>query len=682
MISAALLLCLQTSPVFDVREPAVIGEVMARKLSERFGVKIVTDETLAEVPLIFNVKEVTFEQFREMTGPALSATWKPTNDGWLLTRTKEQTDAEAARTKARRLTAVKKSLSERNVQPVPTQAKLEELAQSIKLAYDEDMIDIAFDNNIVTGELALQSVWDSLGANALANLTIGTRTTYSSDGFAGTKKLSALQSTVKLVNAEYDRTVKEFKRSGAWQRLESTADSFTPDELLSYLGVAKVDRVFVDVAVYFDYIELTLAAYNEKGEETLSHYDSLEPFASEYSEVVGRVSNRPLRFSAESVAVKKALYSMFDGGEEGAQMLAAFMDFVSKFPEKDLLSLDVSDALFALSDALDLPLAGRLSDDLLEELGLLYSEGDDDEPAMLVSVLAWLDQYLTLGVSATDVLTVAPEKPFEFQLTCPRAAMGEYVRANKGNTSLDYSRFPQLFRVPRTVGGTTLSELALVVHGDAEAYWASLPYVVVAWESLSGAQKLQASSAQGLNIAVGSMAPLFRHQLLEDAVSVGRWSNLAQGHVESESVVSPMQDHIMSNIGPGSFDRLAANVRTSQRQLVYMKHDEDEPAELIKPSDLAEWIDYWEEDGKGNGMAGLQKARFSVAPGLAVEIKVMTPTGPIEANETLELNRPKSFTLRFDQLPAQWRNEFQEEMRNRIGGQRLSGTEVVRRSIG
>ncbi len=684
MLAATFLSCLVQSPAkVDVRQRAAVGEVMVRRLGEQFGVKITTDQSLADVPLVFSVKNVTFEEFRALSGPALDASWKETDDGWLLFRTSEQTRGEDARFVEQRKQHLRKEMSQLAPRPPMDSRALEELALKVKVAFDDDVIDLMFDNDVLDGTQALLECWSSLGPDYLASLPVGRRVTYSSDGVGGTRRLDALQSTIKRMSDEFARVEKEFRRVGAWDRLSSPGMGYTAEEFLRYIGVGKAERAVLQVATYIDYVELTLTGLDKDGNEVVSHYDTIECYDSESSPLLRGIKDQTLTFSKESMQVKASLMSLFVE-ESTEQSSAPFLDFLAAFPEKDLFSLDVTDALFAFADSQGVPVAARLSDDMSEELGLLFLEqdGEDKESINLVSALIWLDGYHSFAKTSAGVLAVSPERPYGLQTVLPRKAIGEYVRANRGHPNIDVSRLPSLFRPPSFPGGTTMAEIALVVHDDEEMVWRGAPYVLVAWQSLTGSQKLQAGTRQGVNLPVSATAALFRHQLIEDGVNYGTFTSLIDGLDDEEESHSALQDLIFADIAPGVFDKLQANIRAENATIVFMASEGEEEAGQVTAEDLADAYKYWEDEKAGEGRRRLQTARFRVEAGTKVVVSVLTPVGVVSSEDVCVTTNSGRANLRFDQLPAEWRLEFERELRRARDGVPQSGSVVIRRSIG
>ena len=650
---------------FDVRLRGAVGQVMAKRLSEVFGAKVTTDASLADVPMIFNVKGVTFEQFREIAAEGLDAEWRETKDGWLLYRSKERQDAEVRALLQRRRALLVKSLALRDSAPPATQQFLAELAQKVKLSFDDDLDELAYSEEVLTGEGVLYEVWQTLGAEAIASVPLDQRWTYTSDGFGKTRKLEVLTQTAAFVNAEYKRVEAEFRRSGAWDRLANDAIGYAPEELIRTLGVCPVDRFVLEVMSSVEYVELTLTGFDKEGNEAVNYYDYVEAWETQPSPSVGAIAIGAFEPLQESLALRNAIKTMFD--DDGGATRAEVFDLLGGMPETDPLALDVTDILFAASDRSGLQLAGRLSDDLVQELGLYrLMEFDEHElslterPATLRDALSWLDNYLSLTVTAEKELFVRPETPVQYQTFFPRKAVAEYVRNNVGSPVLDIARFPSLFQPPRSLDVESLSEAALIAHYDENMVFVDAPYLIAAWQGLNQQLKMQAESPQGATLTVGRAHRSLGHHFEQQALRGGRWSSFGYGIAMEEGDFIALDDLLLFDVAPGAFDRVPINLR-AQRKPVAMVTMEglDEPS-MVTAEELAEWYFYSDEDGKGPEW--LATCRFALESGVEIKLSFQTPVGLGTEETTVLTSVGGRADMTFQQMPADWQQAFRREV--------------------
>ena len=670
MITAALLACLQAAggpapaQQFDVRLRGAVGQVMAKRLSEVFGTRVTTDASLADVPLIFNVKGVTFEQFREISAEGLDAEWRETKDGWQLYRSKEKQDAEMHALLQRRRAHIIKGINSRTATPPATQQALAELAQKVKLAFDDDLHELVYGEEVLTGEGVLFDVWESLGVEAIASMPIDQRWTYTSDGFGKTRKLGVLTQTVALVNAEYKRVEEEFRRSGAWDRLTSEANGFTPEQFIRYLGVNPVEKFVLEVRTSVEYIELTLSGFDKVGNETVNFYDYMEALESEDSPSLKLIPEGSFEPSKESLLVRSAVMTMFD--DDGETSKEQVFDLLGGMPETDPLALDVSDILFAASDKAGLQLAGRLSDNLIQEFGIyrLMAYGDTEraateQPATMRSTLSWLDSYLNLIVTPDKKLLVRPELPAPFQTFVARKAIADYVKSNVGNPVLDISRFPSLFQPPRSFGVESLSEVALVAHSNENMIWVDSPYLIATWQGLNQQMKTQAESAQGATLTVGHAHRSLGYHFEQQAISGGRWSSIIHRQYDEESEVVALSDLLLVDVVPGVFDRLQFNLRVLRKPVVMVTVEGSKESNLVTAEDMAEWFYYNDED---EAAAWLSKCRFGMENGVEIKLSIQTPIGLATEETTVVLSASGRTDMTFQQMPADWQQAFRREV--------------------
>jgi hypothetical protein len=670
LLTATLLVCLQASgqapaQQFDVRLRAAVGEVMARRLSDVFGTKVTTDASLADVPMVFNVKGVTFVQFRELSAKGLDAEWRQTSDGWHVYRSKEKQDAELQAQLQRRRALLVKSLASREVVPPTTQQALAELAQKVKLAFGDELDGLAYGSEVLTGEHVLYDVWQSLGVEAIAAMPINQRWTYTSDGFRKTRRLEVLAQTAALVNAEYKRVEAEFRRSGAWDRLANEANGYTPEQLLGYLGVSPVDRFVLEVMSGVEYVELTLTGYDKEGSEAVIYYDYIEAWETQPSASLGPLGTGAFEPSKESLALRRAVTTMFgdgDGGTAGAEVL----DLLAGMPETDPLALDVTDILFAASDKAGLQLAGRLNDDLAPDLGLYRLEAfDEDEgvilerPATLRDALSWLDNYLSFSVSDKEMF-VGPETPAQFQTFFPRKAVADYVRSNVGSAVLDVARFPSLFQPPQSLDVASLSEVALIAHGNEYIVYMDAPYLIAAWQGLNQQLKMQAESPQGATLTIGRAHRSLGYRFEEQALRGGRWSSFGFGLASDDESMVALDDLLLFDVAPGAFDRLPINLRVQRKPVAMVTMEGlDEPT-MLTAEDLAEWYFYSDEDGKG--AEWLAKCRFGLESGVEIKLTFQTPVGMGTEETTVVTTSGARADMTLQQMPADFQQAFRREV--------------------
>ncbi|MEX2243709.1 MAG: hypothetical protein WD716_07675 [Fimbriimonadaceae bacterium] len=676
MLTATLLVCLQATggpapaQQFDVRLRGAVGEVMAKRLSDVFGTKVTTDASLADVALIFNVKGVTFEQFRGISAEGLDAEWRHENGVWQVYRSKEKQDAEMHALMQRRRAFLTKTVNSRTATPLPTQRALAELAQKVKLAYDDDLHELVFGEEVLTGEGVLFDVWESLGVEAIAAMPLDQRWTYTSDGFGKTRKLEVLAQTAALVNAEYKRVEAEFRRSGAWDRLTSEANGFTPEQFMRYLGVSPVEKMVLEVMTSVEYVELTLSGFDKDGNETVNFYDYMETLDPEDSPSLRLIPEVPFEPSKESLAIRTAVMTMFDDDSQTDK--EAVFDLLGGMPETDPLALDVSDILFAASDKAGLQLAGRLSDDLIQEFGLYrlmeYESGEEvtKQPATMRGALSWLDTYLNLNVTPDKRLLVRPELPAQFQTFVARKAMAEYVRNNVGSPVLDIARFPSLFQPPRSFGVESLSEAALIAHSNENMIWVDSPYLIATWQGLNQQMKAQAETPQGATLTVGRAHPSLGYHFEQNALNGGRWSSVSYGiEAVSDDFIEEPSDHVALNdlllfdIVPGVFDRLQINLRVERKPVVMVTVEGSEESNLVTVEEMAEWFFYNDED---EAAAWLSKCRFGMENGVEIKLSFQTPIGLATEETTVVMSASGRTDMTFQQMPADWQQAFRREV--------------------
>ncbi len=670
MLTAAVLWCLQSSQArIDVREPAAVGSVMAERLGKAFGVKIYAGEGIADVPLIFAVKGVTFDEFRPLAAEGLDASWRQVRDGWELYRTKQQTNAEERRMFDRRAALIHKAFSELQKEPSLPQHDLEELALNIKLANDDDLFDLVFGSEVVTDQSLIFDVWTELGASYFVDLPIDVRRVYSSDGRNGTKKLPVLADVARRLSRENERVVAALKTSGAWQRLESSADFLTPEECLSLMDVGSAQTLLLEVSSTRYMISISLRGYDAKGAWSMSYSDVLDLYEPERSRIADTITDKKIELDPEIMDVRRAVTSALDLDEH--QSDGALVDFLVGMPEKDYLSYDVSTVLFEMAATLDGPLVGRLTEDFYDRLGL-YSHPDRIEKAggmvSLRSCARWLDIELHFVLSADGLLVVRPEVPVRYQMVAPRTAVSEYVRSNHGKSLLDLTRIAGLLESPFSIDAEENFEIALMTQTDSDAIRDVDLTIAATWASLTPVLKSQAMAPGGATLPFSRCSSAFRREFMHSAVYYGLWSMLV-GSKEEGSDARPLDfaeesfsDVILFDVGPDTFNDLMVNVRTyrSPKVLTYLS-DEDEPL-IVSAKELARWVHALESEGEEADLKGLMAAEFGLEDFLNIEVRYPTPVGTMLGKTSVQLTDSRKHDLTFDRLPAPFLDEFRRTL--------------------
>jgi hypothetical protein len=343
-------------------------------------------------------------------------------------------------------------------------------------------------------------------------------------------------------------------------------------------------------------------------------------------------------------------------------------------PETDPLALDVSDILFSASDTAGLQLAGRLSDDFVQEFGLyrlMEYDGTEnsvtERPATMRSALSWLDTRLNLDVTPDKRLFVGPEFPAPFQTFVPRQAIADYVRNNVGSPVLDIARFPSLFQPPRSLGVDSLSEAALITHSNENMVWVDSPYLIAAWQGLNQQMKAQAETPQGATLTVGRAHRSLGHHFEQRAINGGRWSSFSYGQSyaadssglsDSEDDRASLSDLLLFDVVPGVFDRLQINLRVTRKPVVMVTVDGFD-FNLVTAEEMAEWFFYNDED---EAAEWLSKCRFGMENGVEIKLSVQTPIGLSTEETTVVLSASGRTDMTFQQTPADWQQAFHREV--------------------
>lgn len=663
MLTAALVCCLQSAaPRIDVREPAAIGSVMAKRLSEVFGVKVTADASIADEPLIVSVKGVTFEEFRALSAEGLDASWREVTGGWQIYRSPKQIADEESQFIQARADAMRKEFHQRESESMLSQEGLEDLALRLKIANDEELEEILYSEEVVSSEVMLRDVWSEIGLEYFIGLPLDRRYVYTSDGRKGTRKHPALAKIVKAIETEQARTVEALKKSGAWARIQAST-MFTTDEALDLLCVGKAEFVVLEVSVTSSEVALALSGFDEEGNSTVGYYDSLSYREREPSTVPSDAVNGDVTPSEAAKSIHSAIKTIFEG-ESG---FGALIEILAALPDRDVLSYDVSDILLTVADKSGRPLFGRLSDDMASTLGFYSLGGHDEGEAEIEKIplrtgVVWLDNHINLDFAGAGPVKVTPDVPPRFQTSFPRHAIGDYVRANRGSQLLDLGRLPRLMVPPRTLEAESFAEGAFVVHETEEMLWGLEFSLLATWAGLTPVQRNAAISSKGISIPLSQCGEALRHDFQYAAVSYGQWSMLVgsrEGEEYSEEVYNePEADWLMFDVGPKTLDSLQMNIRGFEEPLVLVQFPDEQPTPITAQG-LAEWAHSAETDDEGGESRTMfNAAKFGVEQALRVVLRYETPSGNMVLESTVPTtaNGPKGLSLA--QLPRQFLAEF------------------------
>lgn len=665
---AALLLCLGGQERVDIRQPAAIGEVMARRLSETFGVTIKTDPTLADVPLIFNVKNVTFDEFRPIAAKGLDASWKEDKGTWILYRTKEQIKAEDDAFLTRRSEQIRKLLADREPAKLPDQAHIDKLANDIKYLGDDDLMERMYEEDGFPDEMVGDLVFNALGADYLAGLPIDKRIVYTSDGRERTKKLPVLEKLIEQVSAETSRFKKALVASGAWNRLENSA-SYNNEYLFWWLDLGDIETIVLELISTEGGIVIHASGFDKTGAQCAQYYDDLYETATQVTKLPKSLEGQYAPLSKESIDFRNAYRSLYEVESE-IDYYDFIIDYMKKLPDEEPLALEVSDVLLAISDKSGVPLAGRLSDDILEyeESGVLFPTDDEEGISDISRIpiyagVAWLDEFIQIDVRE-DIVRIFPESPLRFQTIYPRRAIGDYVRANIGRKTIDLNRVRNLAVPPTTSEGGTSGADAFIVHMFNETENADLA-VLSTWAELSASQKQQASTPRGIYLPLTACSDLLRFEFNSAAVNYGQWSMLVgsrdggEADVESEDDSTRITDWILTDTDMKFLDKLQVNIRSSTMYLVRDTSEEGSDWYSWTAEEFAEMYHSVEDLNDEASTKELLKARYSLDEALLIELRYDTPSGVMLDYARITTRRDLVENKTLNQLPAQFLQKFQ-----------------------
>ena len=708
MLTAALVACLQDPVRVDVREPAAIGEVMARRLGARFGVPIRAHEPLRDEPLVFFAKGVTFEEFRELSAKGLDAAWRNINGVWEIYRTPDQIAAEEKRfldVRRREIKSSFEALGEK-VSWIGDD-KLARLAQAVKVGDFEEASGLWYDEEMEVwpGENLLTPCIRALGADLIANAPIYSRLVFSSDGVNGTKRLAALADVLRAIQAENQRVEAALKANGALMVIQANVSGFTLDDLYNMVGAAPVERLVLEVTVGLDEIEIDVTGFDAEGKPLVSHGEWLEAWdlgEGEVSmptmgdadpalaverpmgEVARLVKGKPLVFSKETAEISKLLEGDFETPEDEQKVFDVWLDFMAAMPDKDFLALGASEVLISAAEAIGKPLAARLSDDTLESGPTirLYDYDDEGEPIKIQATLdrgvSWLEEWNDIEVLDDKVLSVAPTIPRPYQTFFPRKAIADYVRANRGRPVIDLARLPSLVPTDiRSRGASDISEIALMAHGNFELMWSIDLDLLAAWQSLPATARQRSMSPEGVVVRVGAAGPITRRWTLE-SVRGGRWTDLLgtsggamfiSGDADTEEHVETIKDFMLFDVGAATFDQFELKYRAFREPSVYVEYAGMESGWQVSPQDLA-MLTFSMEERKRRGR-NVTELTLELRDSLRVEVSCTTPVGLRSRSTNVPISDQVRNGLRIEDLPAQYRADYEKELarlRARSGG--------------
>lgn len=671
MISAILLALQQ--PRIDVREPAAVGSVMLQRIGKAFGAKLYAGPGIADVPLIFDVKGVTFEEFRAVSAKGLDATWRQTREGWELYRTPEQTKAEEDAFLAKRAALIKREIALRTKEPSMAQVDLDEMAIKVKLASNDDLFEIAYQYDVVSNESLLFDVWNDLGATHFASLPIDRRWVYTSDGRSGTKKLPVLDDVMRRLRLERERVVAALKKHGAWERLASSVGAFDPDSMLRYLGFGDVQTLLLEVVSTQSTVGLNLTGFDKSGNTCLNYFDSVASEEPARSKLTDIVTDADVVLGPESVELHAAYQRLFEGGDEAEfdlnDALEPYVKVLARLEERDVLGYDVSDVLFTAAAQSGKPLVGRLSDDMVYDSPFFQLGGDrpvTNGKFKLRAGLAWVDDFLQLD--AGDTLRVTPELPSKYQAYFPRKAMMDYVKVNRGRRLVDLERISAVMAPPTSLDADELGDMALIVHPQYQSLHETDFAVLSAWADLSQQQKAQAASRGGVTVPLSRSGKKLQYNMRYNAVNYGQWSmlhgSLEGAEYDEESDTEAITDWMLFDVDASSLKDLELNFRTRRAPAVQIHREEygDQPV-TVTATELAAWVFELESDPEyKDEVQNLINAKFGIVEQMTIEMRYSTPVGVMFVETSVQTTEGGRTDYAFAQLPASFLNEYSREL--------------------
>lgn len=673
----AIVLALQ-QPRIDLREPAAVGSVMVEKLGKAFGVKLYAGEGIADVPLIFDVKRVTFDEFRALSAQGLAATWRQVRDGWELYRTPAQIKTEDDAFLAKRSALIRKEIATRTKEPSMAQADLDEFALKIKLASDDDLYELVWGNDVMADESLMFDVWTELGATYFASLPIDQRWVYTSDGRGGTKRLPVLEDVMRRIRHERERVIAALKSSGAWERLASSVGVFNTDRMLHYLGFGDVKTLVLEVVSTQTSVGLALYGFDGADNSCLDYYDAVSCTEADRSKLTDTIEDVEVDFCPDSVEIHEAYKKLFERGE-GEEVTAddglePYIKVLSRLGQRDILGYDVSDVLFTAASKEGVPLIGRLSDDMVYA-SPFYQQGDENAPKdsklKLRAGLSWLDEHLQ--IDSAGVLRVTPELPAKYQSYFPRKAMIEYVKANRGKPIVDIARISAVMAPPASLDAEELGEIALIVHRQYESLWETDFSILSSWADMTQQQKLQAASPAGVSIPLYRCGKKLQYDFAYSAINYGQWS-MVYGSLEGEEEThhdfetgdepESLKDWLLYDVDASTLKNLVINFRTTRGLAVHVYREEygDEPVK-VTASELADWVFELESDPEyKDELQNLLGAKFGIEEQLTIEMRYQSPVGTMRAETSVQTSAGNRSDYSFSQLPAGFLNEYRRAL--------------------
>jgi hypothetical protein len=678
VLAASLFVALHQDRI-DLREPAAVGSVMVEKIGKAFGAKVFAGEGIAEIPLIFDVKGVTFEEFRSLSARGIDATWRQVRDGWELYRTPAQIKTEDDAFLAKRSALIRKEIATRTKEPSMAQADLDEFALKIKLASDDDLYELVWGNDVMADESLLFDVWTELGATHFAELPIDKRWVYTSDGRNGTKKLPVLEDLMRRIRHERERIIVALRSSGAWERLANSVGAFNADKMLHYLGLGDVKTLVLQVVSTQTSVALAVHGFDSSDRTCLDYYDSVTCDGAERSMLSDTIEDAEVAFCPESLSLHAAFKKMFEREEGDAAAatsdnLEPYIQILTRLDERDILSYDVSDVLFTAAAKSGKPLFGRLTNDMVYA-SPFFQFGSEEDPRIdklkLRAGLSWLDGYLQIDSEGS--LQVTPELPAKYQSYFPRKAMVEYVKANRGKPIVDITRISAVMAPPASLDAEELGEIALIVHRQYESLWETDFSILSSWADMTQQQKLQAASPGGVSIPLSRCGKKLQYDIAYSAINYGQWS-MVYGSLEGEEEThhdfetgdepESLKDWLLYDVDASTLKNLVINFRTTRGLAVHVYREEygDEPVN-VTASELADWVFELESDPEyKEELQNLLGAKFGIEEQLTIEMRYQSPVGTMRAVTSVQTSAGNRSDYSFSQLPASFLNEYRRAL--------------------
>lgn len=681
MICALMIISQQSAQQrVDFREPAAIGSNMVKKIGAAFGQNVYAGEGIDDVPIIFDVKSVTFDEFRSLSAEGLDATWREVKDGWEIYRTVEQISAEEKAYLARRSAAIKEQITAKKRTPSIAQEKLVELASQIKIADDDELEELTYDT-VIDGDSFFYDIWAGLGTEYFVRLPIDQRLYFTSDGRNGTKRLTFLKESQSLIEAERRKVIDTFKLTGSWFRLEETA-AMSSEVFLRKLGVGNALWLSLEIVSTRDKVRLLLSGFDDQGNETFSSFDWIDldiPFVSHPFE---SVPDQPITLSQDTIKFKESLGKWIYG-----DMLATkvFREFLGRIDEHDILSYEISDVLFWLSEVLDKPLIGRLSDELVDEFGFvdrafISAKSDaqfETTKSKSRTLLTRLDETIQFDLPLNGTICVTPDLPRLYQPVFARQPIAEYIRANDGETLIDLNRFAGIMIPPPTLDAELYNDIALYAHSNGDSFSEPNIPVISAFAGLTTWQREQSATSEGITLLHSKMAPMTKREFVETAINQGDWSLIGSPEAESDQEEGEWMDNINNrmqfDIGPSTLDGLLVNVRTKRAMNLIAYHPLLEGGEITTTEEVAESL-FSVESRLKHGKKAEYKYTFGIEEVMTIELRYNTPVGIMIASTVIQVTDggPKDLTL--ENLPSSIKQEILKHLEELRRDESMTGT--------